>query len=60
MNNAGLFAVGLVVTVLVLAGMGLVILGAIFDGRDNPSQPLHEEDFVNSTVAAGQFTTTAN
>jgi hypothetical protein len=59
MSNAGLFAVGLVVTMLVLAGMALVIVGAIFDGRDETSQPLGEADMVRPTVAAGQFNSSA-
>jgi hypothetical protein len=33
MSNLGLFAVGFIVTLLVLAGMGLVAWGAILDGR---------------------------
>jgi hypothetical protein len=59
MSNAGLFAVGLVVTVLVLAGMGLVILGAILDGRYEASQRQQEGDIIQSTVAAAQFSTSA-
>ncbi|MEA2508054.1 MAG: hypothetical protein QOG21_136 [Actinomycetota bacterium] len=45
MSNAGLFAVGLVVTVLVLAGIALVIVGAILDGRDDgpPLTGAHEQ-----------------
>jgi hypothetical protein len=57
MSNAGLFAVGLVVTLLVLAGMGLVVLGAIFDGRYDASQRIQEGDNVQPAVAGGRLTT---
>jgi hypothetical protein len=34
MSALGLFAVGAIVTVITLAGIGLLVWGAVLDGRD--------------------------
>jgi len=47
MNTVGLFAVGVVVTLIVAAALGLLVYGAILDGRyaaehnadEGPQQP---------------------
>lgn len=49
MNTVGLFAIGLTVTLIVGAALGLLVYGAILDGRyaaehnadEAPQQPLH-------------------
>ena len=44
MSNVGLFAVGAVVTLLVLAALALLLWGAILDGRDESEQQAARED----------------
>ncbi len=44
MSNIGLFAVGVVVTLLVVAALGLLFWGAILDGRYEDEQRAAEED----------------
>ena len=38
MSNLGLFVVGTLVTLLVTASMGLLVWGAILDGRDEKAR----------------------
>ena len=54
MSNIGLFAVGVVVTLLVLAALALLFWGAILDGRYENEQRAAAEDA--STRAAGSGT----
>ncbi len=44
MSNLGLFAVGVAVTLLVLAALGLLVWGAILDGRYDNEQRAAAED----------------
>ena len=44
MNNIGLFAVGVVVTLLVVAALALLFWGAILDGRYENEQRAAAED----------------
>ena len=44
MSNLGLFAVGFVVTLLVLAALALLVWGAILDGRYDTEQRAVSED----------------
>ncbi|MBA3735251.1 MAG: hypothetical protein H0W90_08645 [Actinobacteria bacterium] len=44
MSNISLFAVGVVVTLLVLAALALLFWGAILDGRDENEQRVAAED----------------
>ena len=44
MSNIGLFAVGVVVTLLVLAALALLFWGAILDGRYENEQRAAAED----------------
>ncbi len=43
MSNLGLFIVGTLVTLLVTASMGLLLWGAILDGRDEKAARLEAE-----------------
>ena len=43
MSNLGLFVVGTLVTVLVIASMALLCWGAVLDGRDEQARRLAEE-----------------
>jgi len=43
MSNLGLFAVGSLVTLLVMAAMALLCWGAVLDGRDEQARLLAEE-----------------
>ena len=51
MSNLGLFAVGVVVTLLVLAALALLVWGAILDGRYENEQRAAAED---AATRAGQ------
>ncbi len=44
MSNLGLFAVGVVVTLLVVAALALLVWGAIMDGRYDNEQRAAAED----------------
>ena len=44
MSNIGLFAVGVVVTLLVVAALALLVWGAILDGRYENEQRAAAED----------------
>lgn len=44
MSNLGLFAVGVVVTLLVVASLSLLVLGAILDGRDENERRAAADD----------------
>ncbi len=44
MSNIGLFAVGTVVTLLVMAALALLVWGAILDGRYEDEQRTASED----------------
>ncbi len=44
MSNIGLFAVGTVVTLLVVAALGLLVWGAILDGRYENEQRTAADD----------------
>ncbi len=44
MSSIGLFAVGVVVTLLVVAALGLLVWGAILDGRYENEQRAAAED----------------
>ncbi len=43
MSNVGLFVVGTLVTLLVMASMALLCWGAVLDGRDEQARLLAEE-----------------
>ena len=43
MSNLGLFVVGTLVTLLVMASMALLFWGAVLDGRDEQAR-LHAEE----------------
>ena len=43
MSNLGLFVVGTLVTLLVMASMALLCWGAVLDGRDEQARLLAEE-----------------
>ena len=43
MSNLGLFIVGTLVTLLVVASMGLLFWGAVLDGRDEKAARLGAE-----------------
>ena len=43
MSNLGLFLVGTLVTLLVMAAMALLCWGAVLDGRDEQTRLLAEE-----------------
>jgi hypothetical protein len=51
MSAAGLFAVGVVVTLIVGASMTLLILGAILDGREERDRKAREQDAPSGEVA---------
>ena len=53
MSNIGLFAVGTVVTLLVVAALALLVWGAILDGRYEDEQRAASED---ATARAKQDT----
>ena len=42
MSNVGLFVVGTLVTLLVMASMALLVWGAVLDGRDEHARVLAE------------------
>jgi len=44
MSNLGLFAVGVVVTLLVVASLSLLVWGAILDGRDENERRAAADD----------------
>jgi hypothetical protein len=58
MSTAGLFAMGVVVTLIVVAALSLLVYGAILDGREEARRkaeaatpPSHEQGSSQTAVA---------
>ena len=54
MNTVGLFAVGVVVTLIVAAALGLLVYGAILDGRYAAEHKADESPQQPPRIVAGQ------
>jgi hypothetical protein len=66
MSNVALFAVGLIVTLLALAGTALLVFGAVLDGRDERAtrvrllasvdgRPTPHHNDIDTRAAAGSL-----
>ena len=53
MSAVGLFAMGLVVTLIVCAALGLLVYGAILDGRDAAEHDADEAPQQPPRIVAG-------
>ena len=53
MNTVGLFAIGVVVTLIVGAALGLLVYGAILDGRDAAEHNADEAPQQPPRIVAG-------
>ena len=53
MSAVGLFAMGLVVTLIVSVALGLLVYGAILDGRDEAGRKA-EENLQPPRIVAGR------
>ncbi len=53
MSTVGLFAMGVVVTLIVAAALGLLVYGAVLDGRYAKEQTVEEERQRSSRITAG-------
>ena len=51
MSTVGLFALGVVVTLIVGAGLSLLVLGAVLDGRDEAQRKAAEAPRVSALPA---------
>ena len=54
MNTVGLFAMGVVVTLIVGAALGLLLYGAILDGRYAAEQNVDEKPQQPPLIVAGR------
>jgi hypothetical protein len=53
-SAVGLFAMGVVVTLIVGAALGLLVYGAILDGRDEAGRKAEEELQPTPRILAGR------
>jgi hypothetical protein len=54
MSNLALFAVGVVVTAIVALGLGLLVYGAILDGRDEAERRALDNERVVPLFTGGR------
>ena len=55
MSNVAVFAVGLLVTMLVAGAMGLLLWGAVLDGREDDERRSENEHTDDARPAAGAY-----